>query len=178
MEQIERISQISEITVLEQENLGATTQIESTRNSTVRETPYQSPPQGKGFSSFRGYRIIKQMPSASTEADIFIIEKDGVKYVLKLYRYGIEPKRDILQAVKMLSKNHPDEFICVYDADFDTENKRWFEIQEYVKFGSLQHIINQSDKFTPKQRSRLFTRTAYEVGKALNILHQENCTSP
>ena len=164
----------SEITILEQENLGATTQIELTKNSTVRETSYQSPSRGKSFFSFRGYRIIKQMPSASTEADIFIIEKDGVKYVLKLYRYGIEPKRDILQAVKMLSNNHHDEFIYVYDADFDTESKRWFEIQEYVKFGSLQHLINQSDKFTPEQRSMLFTRTAYEVGKALNILHQEN----
>ena len=171
------VQEQSGATIREQRTASDATQLERLGNSTIRESssqPKQTHTAQQGTSLFHGYRIIKQMPSTSTEADIFIIEKEGIKYVLKLYRFGIEPKRDILQAIKMLGEKYPGEFIHVYETDYDSERKRWYEIQEYAKSGSLQNVLSRSSKFTPEQRNWLFTRVTYEVGKALNILHKNN----
>ena len=101
-------------------------------------------------SQFRNYNIIRQLPSTSTEADIFIVKKvtnkNNEENILKLYRYGIEPKNDILQSIKSLSEQYPDNFIRVFEADFDSDSKRWFEIQEYAKFGTLQAVIDDRSK--------------------------------
>ena len=149
--------------------------LQGNSDATIRETQ-NTPPVilQKAPSSLRGFRIVKQMPSASTEADIFIIEKDSAQYVLKLYRYGVEPKQEILRLTKMLGEKYPGEFIRVYEADFDPKRKRWYEIQEYAKFGSLHDILSRSQNFTPRQRQWLFTRTAYDSGRALDILHENN----
>ncbi len=87
-------------------------------------------------SSFRDYKIVSQLPSTSTEADIFVVLKAGTEYILKLYRYGIEPKNDILKSIKSLSEKYPHNFIRVFEADFDGSSERWYEVQEL----SLIHI--------------------------------------
>jgi len=38
------------------------------------------------------------------EADVFIIEKDAVQQVLKLYSKGMSPKQEVLSQVVSLSK--------------------------------------------------------------------------
>ena len=123
-------------------------------------------------SKFRDYRIVKQLPSASTEADIFIIEKNGSQFFLKLYRFGIDPKIDILKSVKALSEKYPSNFIKIFETDFDAESKRWFEVQEYVTSGSLQAVIDKLTQVSDNERRKLFTDVAREAGEALNILHE------
>ncbi len=80
------------------EDQNATVREGQNSDATVRDGPQTGNWTGgsRSGSSFRDYRIVRQLPSASTEADIFIIGKDGTQYILKLYRYGIEPKKDIL----------------------------------------------------------------------------------
>ena len=157
------------------EDMNATIREKRDSNATIREG--QSAP-GTGAvgvgGSFRDYRIIRQLPSTSTEADIFVIEKDGVEYILKHYRYGIEPKSDILQSIKAISEAHPQNFIRVYEADFDKGSNRWFEIQEYAKAGTLQAVLDDRSKLTAAQQSTLFNDVARQVGESLNFLHQNN----
>lgn len=160
-------------TIREEQNA---TVLENRGNATVRESPKATARAGglAQGSKFRGYNVIKQMPSNSTEADIFIIEKDRKQYILKLYRYGIEPKAEILKAITSLSKIHPKEFVNIFEADYDTDTKRWFEIQEYISNGSLQAIMNNISKFGQLQKKALFNNIAAEIGRALNILHENN----
>ena len=145
-------------------------------NATIRERPEDSKT-ANGIvtgSDFRGHKIIKQMPSNSTEADIFVIAKDKAHFILKLYRYGIEPKAEILKTMQSLSKAHPKEFVHVLESDYDPASKRWFEIQEYIKNGSLQVVMNSLSKLGEPQRKAFFNYTAREIGQALSILHKNN----
>lgn len=123
-------------------------------------------------SKFRDYWIVKQLPSTSTEADIFVIEKDGSQFFLKLYRFGINPKIDILKSVKALGEKYPKNFIKIFETDFDAETERWFEVQEYVTSGSLQAVIDKLPQTSEDERKQLFSNVAHEAGEALHILHE------
>ena len=125
-------------------------------------------------SSFRDYKIVSQLPSTSTEADIFVVLKAGTEYILKLYRYGIEPKNDILKSIKSLSEKYPHNFIRVFEADFDGSSERWYEVQEYAKCGTLQAIIDKKTKLDSSQQTSFFSDVVRQIGESLNLLHQNN----
>ncbi|MCR5220176.1 MAG: protein kinase [bacterium] len=144
-------------------------------NATVREGQGAANPERAGAGAFfHTYRIVRQLPTRGSEADIFILEKEGRQYALKQYRYGIEPKREILLAIKALGESHPHEFIRIFEADFDAAGKRWYEIQEYVEHGSLQAVMADRSLLTGAQRATFFNDVAREIADALNILHQNN----
>ena len=91
------------------ENSDATVK-ENDSNATVRERS-DSGSSGRSIMAdtyFRNYKIIRELPTKSTEADIFVVSKDGIEYILKKYRKGFDPKQEILQAIKVLSENYPD----------------------------------------------------------------------
>lgn len=125
-------------------------------------------------SLFRDYKIVRQLPSTSTEADIFVVSQTGTEYILKLYRYGIDPKNDVLKSIKTLSEKYPHNFIRVLEADFDGSSERWYEVQEYAKCGTLQAIIDDKSKLDGSQQKNLFNDVARQVGESLNLLHQNN----
>ncbi len=157
------------------ESQDATLREETNANATVREGQGAANPEKAGVGAFfHGYRIVRQLPTRGSEADIFILEKEGRQYALKQYRYGIEPKREILLAIKALGESHPHEFIRIFEADFDAAGKRWYEIQEYVEHGSLQAVMADRSLLTGAQRATFFNDVAREIADALNILHQSN----
>lgn len=123
-------------------------------------------------SKFHDYLIVRQLPSTSTEADTFVIEKDGSQFFLKLYRFGINPKIDILKSVKALGEKYPKNFIKIFETDFDAETERWFEVQEYVTSGSLQAVIDKLPQTSQYERNQLFSNVVREAGEALHILHE------
>lgn len=145
-------------------------------NETVREHNTSESNIGSigAGSSFRDYEIVRQQPSTSTEADIFVVSKANTEYILKLYRYGIEPKKEILQSMKSLSETSSKNFIRIMEADYDSKSQRWFEIQEYARHGSLQAIIDDLPKYSKSQRMNLFNDVARQIGEALDILHKNN----
>ncbi|MBQ6669537.1 MAG: hypothetical protein IJM72_05715, partial [Deltaproteobacteria bacterium] len=100
------------------ESQDATLREETNANATVREGQSVAHPERAGTGAFfHEYRIVRQLPTRGSEADIFILEKEGRQYALKQYRYGIEPKREILLAIKALGESHPHEFIRIFEAD-------------------------------------------------------------
>ena len=159
--------------------------IRENQNATVREEPDSAVTRREGQtaagmgntgmgSTFQGYRIVRQLPTKGSEADIFIVEKDGTQYILKQYRYGINPKRDILLAIKALSESHPHEFVRLFDVDFDPASGRWYEIQEYIASGSLQTLMADRSLLTDVQQATFFNDVTRELTEALHALHQNN----
>ena len=164
---------MSDETVREDQN--TTVREEQNAAATRREGQGSAGSGGVGVGSvFLGYRVVRQLPTKGSEADIFVVEKDSEQYILKLYRYGIKPKKDILLAIKALSESHPHEFVRLFEADFDPTSERWYEIQEYVANGSLQTLMADRSLLTGAQQATFFNDVAREVADALHALHQNN----
>ena len=159
------IMEVGSATVREGLNSGVTTR-EGASSPKITNT--------SAGSLFHDYKIVRQLPSTSTEADIFVVSKTGTEYILKLYRYGIDPKNDVLKSIKTLSEKYPHNFIRVLEADFDGSSERWYEVQEYAKCGTLQAIIDDKSKLDSSQQKNLFNDVARQVGESLDLLHQNN----
>ena len=96
---------MSDKTIREDQNV--TVREERNVTVTLRERQTIAGPGGANVgANFQGYRIVRQLPTKGSEADIFVVEKDATQYILKQYRYGINPKRDILLAIKALGESH------------------------------------------------------------------------
>ncbi|MBR5346745.1 MAG: protein kinase [Deltaproteobacteria bacterium] len=149
--------------------------VRENQNATVREGSSATGTGGVGAgSTCQGYRVVRQLPAKGSEADIFVVEKNGTQYILKQYRYGINPKRDILLTIKALSESHPHEFVRLVDADFNPASGRWYEIQEYVPNGSLQSLMADRSLLTGAQRATFFNDVARELADDLHALHENN----
>ncbi|MEA2027575.1 MAG: protein kinase [Campylobacterota bacterium] len=120
------------------------------------------------LTTFQEYTIIEQFPTSGSEADIYLVQKDKQKYVLKLYRFGIEPKREVVEKLKFLSENYPKDIIKIYAIEYDPSLKRWYEIQEYVAHGSLETL-----KMTKLSLDEL-KLILVEIARMLHTIHSQN----
>jgi len=111
------------------------------------------------LTDFQDYQVIKQFASQGAESDIYVVQKDNQKYILKLYRFGIEPKKDILDRLVVLSQQYVEDLVKIYETGFDEKRERWFEIQEYIENGSLRNFKENID-----------TEKLYEIIKELSSL--------
>jgi serine/threonine protein kinase len=118
---------------------------------------------------FRSYRIIKQFPATGGEADIWLIQKDRVYYILKHYRLGIEPKIDVLDQVSHISLRNPKNLIKIIDYGFDEESERWYEILEYARYGSLRDLVQKQSI-----SNATFKSIIEEIAFGLDTLHKNN----
>ncbi len=118
---------------------------------------------------FRGYRIMKQFPATGGEADIWLIQKDRVYYILKHYRLGIEPKIDVLDQVSHISLRNPKNLIKIIDYGFDEDSERWYEILEYARYGSLRELVQKQSI-----NNNTFKAIIEEIAFGLDTLHKNN----
>lgn len=120
------------------------------------------------ISSFRNYPILHQLPATGGEADIYIIKQENTDAILKLYRLGIDPKEEVLKRAKELSDQFPEHIVGIYEYGYDEKTKRWYEIQEYAKYGSLRDYIN-----TESENKDLSIITE-EIAEGLKVLNDNN----
>jgi tetratricopeptide (TPR) repeat protein/serine/threonine protein kinase len=119
--------------------------------------------------SFHEFHLVRQFPAAGGEADIWLVSRDRRYYILKLYRLGIDPKLEVLEKVSTISNKNPKHLIRIFRYGFDDETKRWYEIQEYARNGSLKDLIREH------QISMVQFRTIIgEITHSLHALHQNN----
>lgn len=90
-------------------------------------------------ATFREWILIEPIVATSAEADIWRLKHRDSKTraVLKLYRYGIQPKPEILAAVKQLKAES-----VVRVLEYGETQGRHFEIQEFAAHGTLGDIID------------------------------------
>ncbi|MDR1730659.1 MAG: protein kinase [Synergistaceae bacterium] len=144
---------------------------------TVREGTLASPdepsPSGiakiDGRETFRGYAVLEQLPTKGAEADIYILEREGERHILKLYRHRMEPKIEVLNRIGEISRAHSECFVVFRDAGFDEQTGRWYELQEYFPLGSLKDIPEER-----KRRPDFIRSLVSELAEAIHCLHKND----
>jgi serine/threonine protein kinase len=122
--------------------------------------------------SFRGWRVVDQLPTKGAEADLYIVSTGGALNgrdlcVLKLYRHRLEPKLEILNRITEISRGNSRCFVIFLETGFDEETGRWYELQEYIPLGSLNDVPSET------KRSRDFIlKLIPELAEAIRTLHE------
>ena len=135
---------------------------------TILEDATPTPNNHLHLTSFQDYAVVEQFPTSGSEADIYLVQKDNQKYVLKLYRFGLEPKREVVEKLQELSQNHPKDIVKIYDIAYDESLRRWYEIQEYIEHGSLDDL--KSSQLGLDELKHILV----EMARILHSIHAQN----
>lgn len=111
------------------------------------------------------FHILKSLPARGAEADLFIIFDEDKLKILKLYREGMEPKREMVERYENVSRACPKRIVKIYKTGFNRKTGRWYESQEYIEGGSVADALSRGVKF----EFREFVR---ELSEAVAALHE------
>ncbi len=80
------------------------------------------------------YRIVQPLPTAGGEADLLLVDaSDGQRYVAKIYRYGIQVKREVLDRLQQAGSEAVARLI-----EHGQSDGHCYEVLEYLPEGSLR----------------------------------------
>ena len=117
------------------------------------------------------YKAIKSLSKSSGEAQILLVERDGVNYVLKLYYPNFSPEDGLLQVIwninfELIVKIYSFGKTIVDGASRD------YELMEYLEGGSLiEYRLNKDEK--QFQRIALSAAAALAYCHNCNIIHKD-----
>jgi len=146
------------------------TQIEDITRIEKREEHTEGIPTLK---TFRGCKILEELPARGGEADNYILECNGKKAFLKLYRKGLSPKVD-LKRLQEISRSYKEHLVEIYDTGYDQQTGRYYEIMEYIEHGDLRNLLNQIKGKTIDKKGKIIDNVVSEIAEALNVLHKNN----
>ncbi len=147
---------------------------ETTRGDRVDLPPTRRADTGCGASLMQlpsalscHYTIKKHLPAKGAESDIFLVanQTSGKDYIAKVYRQGIECKPEVLERLSNLDQRHIVEMI-----EYGQSDGRWYELMEYMPFGTLGQLAEQQDDKTDVFYRSILT----ELHQALTYLHENN----
>jgi serine/threonine protein kinase len=103
---------------------------------------------GGGFAAewggnLKGWEITRRFPAQGGEADVYLVRKGAAEQILKLYRWGIQPKIEVLDRIIKLYGSNKDCFVQVTERGYEPESKRFFELEEFFPLGSLRDYMNE-----------------------------------
>jgi len=125
------------------------------------------------LKTFRGCKVLEELPVKGGEADNYILECNGIKAFLKLYRKGLSPKVD-LKRLQEISRSYREHLVEIYDAGYDQQTGRYYEIMEYIEHGDLRSLLNQIKGKTIDKKEKIIDKVVSEIAEALNVLHKNN----
>jgi serine/threonine protein kinase len=125
------------------------------------------------LKTFRGCKVLEELPARGGEADNYILECNGIKAFLKLYRKGLSPKVD-LKRLQEISKSYREHLVEIYDTGYDQQTGRYYEIMEYIEHGDLRNLLNQIKGKTIDKKEKIIDKVVSEIAEALNVLHKNN----
>ena len=110
------------------------------------------------------YTLIEHLPTKGAEADIFLVEHrpTGDKSIAKVYRRDIECKPDLLERLRGLDSRHVVQII-----NHGKSDGHWFELMEYLPFGTLDTYLNRHTPHSEETRRAVLK----ELHDALRYLH-------
>ena len=110
------------------------------------------------------YILIEHLPTKGAEADIFLVQhrSTGDKSIAKVYRRDIECKPDLLDRLRGLDSRHVVQII-----DHGKSDGHWFELMEYLPFGTLDVYLNRHTPHSEETRRAVLK----ELHDALRYLH-------
>jgi len=122
-----------------------------------------------GDNIFEEYTIIDPLNISSGEADLYQVKKDEKIYILKLYRFGYTPKKEIYKKLEKLYNSASENFLHIIKYGFIDSLKRHYEIQEYIPL-NLSDFIKKSGKIEPDTAKNILDK----LTQAIHALHQED----
>jgi len=125
------------------------------------------------LKTFRGCKVLEELPARGGEADNYILECNGKKAFLKLYRKGLSPKVD-LKRLQEISRVYKEHLVEIYDTGYDQQTGRYYEIMEYIEHGDLRNLLNQIKGKTVDKKGKIIDNVVSEIAEALNVLHKNN----
>lgn len=125
------------------------------------------------LKTFRGCKVLEELPARGGEADNYILECNGIKAFLKLYRKGLSPKVD-LKRIQEISRSYREHLVEIYDTGYDQQTGRYYEIMEYIEHGDLRNLLNQIKGKTIDKKEKIIDKVVSEIAEALNVLHKNN----
>jgi serine/threonine protein kinase len=125
------------------------------------------------LKTFRGCKVLEELPARGGEADNYILECNGRKAFLKLYRKGLSPKID-LKRLQEISRVYKEHLVEIYDTGYDQQTGRYYEIMEYIEHGDLRNLLNQIKGKTIAKKEKIIDKVVSEIAEALNVLHKNN----
>lgn len=111
------------------------------------------------------FRKVRELPARGSEADLIIVRDGGELRALKLYRRGINPKREILERYENISRECPDHIVGVFRIGYGKKSGRWYELLEYIEGGSVADALEKGAKYN-------FREFVSQLGEAVNALHE------
>lgn len=120
-----------------------------------------------------GYLVKELISEISGEADIHICEKNGIDYVIKIYKKGREINVSLLK--RIMERNS--QFL-VTPLEIGIFKERTYEIQRYYKRGTLDKYIGSLDidfiKKTIVKELNEAINTVHEIGDVHNDVKPHN----
>jgi hypothetical protein len=86
--------------------------------------------------------VLQRLPTAGAEADLFVVQPvdgavaGGECFVVKLYRYGVTPKTEVLERVRC---GNPEHLVRIFE--FGESEGHWYEVMEHIANGSLRQLL-------------------------------------
>ena len=117
------------------------------------------------------YRNVECLSDNSGEAQVFLVEKDGQDYVLKVYYPNFDVNKKLLQTIHNLDFEMIVNLID-YGKTYVEAKYRYYELMEYLQGGTLSHyhLNGDMDKF---RRIALQGAAALAYCHGNNILHKD-----
>ncbi len=139
---------------------------------TIKESYVNSDFGSTKIDYFEGFKILEAFPAKGGEADIFRCEDQSGRYILKLYRYGIEPPMEIMKKIEELSKRFSHDLVLTIKQGYSLEHRRYYEILEEARFGNLREFL-KGGKVTDYQIKDIIKQVVdgLEVLQTVGILH-------
>ena len=123
---------------------------------------------------FRQYSIIQQLRVSAGQSDIYVVRRnddESLTYLLKLYRFGSAMNKELIGRILCIGEKNPDNLIKIYDCGYDENTGKYYEVMEYIKFGSLNRLIALMND---ENRGSIVRLVIKQVIEGLNILHDNN----
>ena len=149
---------------------GATVREEPAPPTVARSQEEQAPGWLPGGLA-ANWRVIESLPARGGEADLYLVGArntlpdagNASRRVAKVYRHGIAPKEDVIQRVQAANPAH-----VVRLEDYGHDAGRWWELMEYVEYGSLRQLLEREGPKFPDGLAREILR---QLNDALTSLH-------
>ncbi|MDL2306137.1 protein kinase family protein, partial [Bacteroides sp. OttesenSCG-928-D19] len=111
------------------------------------------------------YLVVETLSDSSGEAQVYLLENNGEKYVLKLYYPNFSPKLDLLEIIAGMNTEY---VVRLFDYGIMTmgDSTRTFELMEYLSGGDLEACQLPDDK------EQIFRKIAFASASSLRECHK------
>lgn len=113
----------------------------------------------------RSYRVESILSTTTSEARTYVVEKDGRRFVLKVYRAGVHAPMAALEAIH--AQPHPN-VVAIHDKGHEAGQD--FEVLEYFPEGTLDQLLQRQG---PLRDLALLRLLVAQITDGLQHLHEQ-----